>query len=366
VKILKKGKYVSVKSSVMVNSSSTPGGKEVQGEIVWLEMPEQEHFLKRNSLKNKVLFYFGPMPENLNVHKKIVNANPLAIVHIDDRVPFAWTKEDALYPYWVKCAGTPPTITIPYSAAWEIKKNGVKNIKLRVDALHKRTKSANVIGEIRGNSPDAGIIVITCHHDTQCNNQGADDNASGVVSVLFLARIMAKRNYRHTIRFLSCGTEEQLSPGSSSYVLSHKKELKNIAFICNIDAISSVLGHTILGGACTPRLGKEICKTFRRNGLPVRYNEEVTPFADHFAFTVFGIPAIWIHRKSTAEGRWQHHSIHDNLKNVSADEIVKIIKATCALLDALDKKYGRDFGGIPTKQRIITRKYARDMYGIKI
>ncbi len=46
--------------------------------------------------------------------------------------------------------------------------------------------------------PDAGIIVIGAHYDVAGNQQGADDNASGVAGLLELARMLkgGKLNYR--------------------------------------------------------------------------------------------------------------------------------------------------------------------------
>ena len=35
----------------------------------------------------------------------------------DDRLPFPWTKNDGVYPYWVKRHGMPPTLTVPYAEA---------------------------------------------------------------------------------------------------------------------------------------------------------------------------------------------------------------------------------------------------------
>ena len=62
------------------------------------------------------------------------------------------------------------------------------------------------------------------------------------------------------------------------------------------------------------------------------------PFADHFPFTVYGVPALWFFRENFPGGRWQHHSIHDNLENVSVSVLTDLIAAVGGLiLDAAGK-----------------------------
>ena len=69
----------------------------------------------------------------------------------------------------------------------------------------------NVIGEVVGTKQPEQVIVVSSHHDTVPGSVGADDNASGVVFVLELARIFAKYQPKRTIRFVSYGVEERLS-----------------------------------------------------------------------------------------------------------------------------------------------------------
>jgi len=365
LQIKKNGKWVTIPSKVMVNSTSTPKNKWIQGEVVWLEMPEQAIQLKKNSLKGKILFNIGPLPEEIKDHKKLVAANPAVMIHADDRIPFTWAKDDAVYPYWAASVGTPPTINIPFMAAWKLKKEGVTTIRVKVFARHTKEMSPTITGEITGTNPKAGIILITSHHDTQCNNVGADDNASGVVAVLALAALMKKTTWKHTIRFIAFGSEEQLSPGSMQYVLSHKKEHKHFSLVYNLDSVSSVLGHHCVLGTAEPGLEKLITKLLTQNGLPVRLIRAVTPFGDHFAFTAFGIPAVWLFKETGDGARWQHHSIHDNLKNVSAQELLKVVYASIPTLKHLDKKFGKQFGKIPAAVKKEIDRYSREMFGVK-
>ena len=94
-------------------------------------------------------------------------------------------------------------------------------IKVRVAVNLVQAQSQNVIAEWPGRSPQLPAIALTAHHDTQCGNVGADDNASGVVCLLAFARALAGAKLQRTVRLISFGAEEQLSVGSFAYVRDH-------------------------------------------------------------------------------------------------------------------------------------------------
>lgn len=56
--------------------------------------------------------------------------------------------------------------------------------------------------------PDAGIIVIGAHYDVAGNQQGADDNASGVAGLLELARMLKGEKLNYRIEIVAYSLEE--------------------------------------------------------------------------------------------------------------------------------------------------------------
>lgn len=66
----------------------------------------------------------------------------------------------------------------------------------------------NLAVEIRGSSKANEIIVIGAHYDSVDESPGADDNASGVASMLALARRMRDAKPARTIRFVAFTNEE--------------------------------------------------------------------------------------------------------------------------------------------------------------
>lgn len=366
VEIRANGRWKAVQARVLTGVSSTAQGKPVTGKLEWLEMPEQVGLLKKDSLKGKIAMIFGKLPENLGHHRRLVNARPSAVIHIDERLPFSWPKNDGTYPLWAKKCGYPPMVTVPYTDAWRWRKDGVTTARVSVDIKMIAAESTNVVAELSGSDPRAGMILLGAHHDSQAGNVGADDNASGVVCLLELARMLKPVKCRRTIRFVSFGTEEQLSVGSAAYVSAHAAEMKKIALMINFDSVASVLGHAemhCIGGKALLEFG---LKQMRAGGINPVSIIEVCPFCDHFPFAVYGVPALWFHRVNMPGGRWQHHSVHDNLDNVSPEIVAGLLTAVAKLIvkaaDADTLPFPRS---IEPHLRSATREYARTLYGMR-
>jgi hypothetical protein len=64
----------------------------------------------------------------------------------------------------------------------------------------------NVIGSIGRNKVET--IVVGAHYDVFEDQEGADDNASGVVGMLELSRLLSKKELKHRIEFVAYSLEE--------------------------------------------------------------------------------------------------------------------------------------------------------------
>lgn len=346
----------------LVGAPGTPG--VVRGEIAWLELPENAPRLRPGSLRGKVAAVFGPLPTSAPMHRALLAAAPLAVIHVDDRLPFPWTKNDGVYPHWVHRHGMPPTLTVPYTEAWRWRRDGVRELRVDVHVdLHAAT-SQNVIAEIPGRDSALPPLVLTAHHDTQCGNPGADDNASGVVCLLALARALAGTSLRRTVRCISFGTEEQLSVGSAAYVARHRRESARAGLVINFDSVASPLGHWEMYVAGHPGLTRYTRRRLAAGGLDVAVKPEIIPFSDHFPFNRAGAPSLWFMRTNFPGGRWQHHSHHDTLENVSAAEVLKLLQAVYPLITDLAQRSRWPFpGGLPAAQATTVRRLGRELFG---
>ena len=350
-----------VESAAVTGSSSTGG--TVEGEAVWLEMPEHAPLLKPDSLSNRIVVIFGALPEVVEHHVLLVKSRPLAVVHVDHRLPFDWAKNDGTYPLWVKKHGFPPTVTVPFCDAWSWRMTECIRLRVQMEMEMLEGESQNVVAEIPGSDPEKGLILIGAHHDSQAGNVGADDNASGVVAILELARMLQAKDFKRTIRLVSFGAEEQLSVGSARYVTDHRGELFNIGLMINFDSIASPLGHHQLFCSAGEDRANYTVDLLREKGLHVQLKREAVPFADHFPFTVYEVPSLWFFRENFPGGRWQHHSVHDNLDNVSTSVLMDVVSAVCRLVEDAAMREVLPFArGLDPGIREKTLLFARTLY----
>ena len=125
------------------------------------------------------------------------------------------------------------------------------------NSLNRGSETANVLGILRGRDPVLRdeLVVYTAHHDHLGEGEpddegdtiynGARDNASGVATVLALARAFAalEQPPRRSILMLVVGAEEQGLLGSRYYAAHPTVHPGNIAANINHDAVN-IFGRT--------------------------------------------------------------------------------------------------------------------------
>lgn len=362
------GAWQRAETEVLVGSPNTkPEGEIRELDLVWVEMPEQSARLTPGSMKGKALFLFGPLATDTNNHRRIVQSGAEVVLWVDDRVAYEWPKSDAILPVWAKRHGKLPTLAVGFLSAYRWRVQGVRRVRVMIQAEHATKDSHNVVGDVFGSDPKAGIVALGCHYDTQCGNPGADDNGSGTVTLLALAAKFAeaakRKRFKRTIRLIAFGTEEQLSVGSRAYVLDHKREMKDHALMLNYDSCSSALGHNEMLAAGSADLERWAVRGMDRGGAPVRVSHLVTPFADHFPFNVFGVPSLWFYRPNITGMRWQHHGPHDTLETVSPDALCQLVNASLPLIaQAADASKLPFKPGMKASDKPLIKRFARELF----
>ena len=214
-------------------------------------------------------------------------------------------------------------------------------------------ESQNVVGEIPGSRWPNDVIVVTAHHDCVHDVVGADDNGSGVVTLLEIARILGQMNIKRTIRLISYGVEERLSVGSYlHWRLMSARKRRQARLVVNIDAIASAVGEDRVLITGTDQLLK-----IRRRGITAG---SVTQLLSNRArtFTPISLPPIssvsrafvWGGTNLAGGGYYHLHSALDDLENVSYDVVSRSITTLTALLIKL-----ANAPKVPFPRRISTR-----------
>ncbi len=200
-------------------------------------------------------------------------------------------------------------------------------------------KLTNVIGVIPGTDPKVKdeIVVISAHYDhlglgwpdVRKGNEGkihygADDNASGVATIIELAHSMAKTvKPKRTIVFLACTAEEAGLVGSRYFVAHAKDYFKGEIFAnVNIDTDGSLFDKKLLVlNANTAREWKFIFMgTDYTTGVKSEVIDKDLDASDQFAFIEKGIPAIQLFTGATEN----YHRPSDTFDKIDGKGMVKV------------------------------------------
>jgi Peptidase family M28 len=204
--------------------------------------------------------------------------------------------------------------------------------------------SANVVGELTGSGTGTrGVVVVTAHLDSvnlaggpSAPAPGADDNASGSAGVLEMARVLAARGWRHDLRVILFGGEEQGLHGSRQYVAGlPPAERSRVRAVLNLDMIGSLntAAPTVLleGAPRSAVLVDDLARAAATvTGLTVETS--LDPFAsDHVPFLDAGIPAV-LTIEGADSANTAVHSERDVLGTVTPELAVEILRMDLAAL----------------------------------
>ena len=140
-------------------------------------------------------------------------------------------------------------------------------VEATVSVATETRDSQNVIAEKPGDGDDAGVILLEGHYDTVPDVPGANDNGSGISTLITIARAVSERSYPLTLRFIAFGSEELGLFGSSFYVESlGPEERDRVLVMINLDALAGGDGLGVLGDS---ELVSRVVAYGSENGLPV-------------------------------------------------------------------------------------------------
>ncbi|HEY9851369.1 MAG TPA: M28 family peptidase [Leptolyngbyaceae cyanobacterium] len=101
----------------------------------------------------------------------------------------------------------------------------------------------NVVAKRPGTDPQAGTILLGAHYDTVKGSPGADDNASGVATILEVARLLGKRPTPRALQIAFFDLEERGLLGSFAFT-NHAANLANLQGAIVLDMVGFAC-HTV-------------------------------------------------------------------------------------------------------------------------
>jgi hypothetical protein len=94
----------------------------------------------------------------------------------------------------------------------------------------------NVVAEKPGSNPEAGTILLAAHYDTVIGSPGADDNASGIATVLEVARLLSKFPTTKTLKIAFFDLEERGLLGSFAFA-NQPENVTNLQGVIVLDMV---------------------------------------------------------------------------------------------------------------------------------
>ncbi len=214
-----------------------------------------------------------------------------------------------------------------------------EEIRVRMDIAGKLVpglETQNVIGTLKGSESSDEIFVIA-HYDSAFGSRGACDNASGVDSMLRVAKaLVEKGGTKKTVKFAAFAAEEYLFYGSYYYVKTLKeKDPSNIARIKNVINLDMTgVGDYLWVWVAPESFQQQVAEALEqsiKDEFDIQWNPEMLPASDHWPFFEEGIPSVllifWPYE--------DYHQESDSCDKVDVDKIEKTAKAATAIAERL-------------------------------
>ncbi|HOG19760.1 MAG TPA: M20/M25/M40 family metallo-hydrolase [Salinivirgaceae bacterium] len=197
----------------------------------------------------------------------------------------------------------------------------------------------NVIGKIYGTTNSAPLL-IGAHYDSCCrtdSSPGADDNASGVATVIEAARIIAQSGFtpRRTIYFGAWAAEEQGLLGSRNYARKLNLSGIELDLAINLDMIATNRSENYRAYIETSSSVTEHALFFANfNGGLSLIQDAPTSNSDHASFRQYGYPILYFHEYDFSS---YYHTSHDLFIHLDMNYCARVTQAALANLYAFSQ-----------------------------
>lgn len=204
-----------------------------------------------------------------------------------------------------------------------------KTASLEVTAGVTKIATQNVAATIKGTEFPDSFLVISAHYDhlgmyEHAIFAGANDNASGTVMMLSMAKYFAKNPPKYSVLFLAFGGEECGLKGSRFYVEKQPLiPLKKLKFLLNLDLMGNgVDGIMAVCGKDFPEIHQRLVDLNEQlSAVPSVKARKNAPNSDHYFFVENGVPSFFIY---TMGGPSHYHDIYDNADNLLFSKYIEV------------------------------------------
>ncbi len=255
-------------------------------------------------------------------------------------------------------------------------------------------QALNIIGNIYGGRNRQRIYINDAHYDSVANGPGADDNGSGVIGFMEIARVLSSYHFENTIRFIGFDLEEVGLNGSNAYVNKGISPYDSLQGVLNYEMIgyysnvnNSQTVPTGFNQLFPNQYATLLADTFKGNFLANIGNVDSKPLSDAFInATTLYVPELKLislnlpgtgtiapdFRRSDHASFWDkgykalmltdgadfrnknYHTANDKIDVLDMDFMTNNIKATLATLASLAKPISGDIASFDLDYNAVT------------
>jgi imidazolonepropionase-like amidohydrolase/Zn-dependent M28 family amino/carboxypeptidase len=215
-----------------------------------------------------------------------------------------------------------------------------KSLEISLAFDKRKDRTLNVVGWLEGSDPQLKneYVVIGSHHDHLAPRKGkifpgADDNASGAVAMLEIARVLKAERPKRSIIFVWHTAEEKGLVGAYYFVAHCPVPVEKISANLNLDMITrnDPNGIYLIG---SNKLSTELDESIRAmNDRSVRlkldykyedpgHSDRFFFRSDQFPYVRYGVPGVWFFCGTTAD----YHQETDVVERADFKKMEKVTK----------------------------------------
>lgn len=229
--------------------------------------------------------------------------------------------------------------------------------KVRRQVIHGKVhKADNIIATLGSVKPQQGRIIIGAHYDSVHGSPGANDNASGVATILMLCEMLKGQTFKHAIEFVAFANEEPpnfktKNMGSYVYAKSLREQGVEVKAMLSIETVGAYYNEensqkypepiemfypdrgdfiAFVSNHASAPIVKSVIRAFRETtefpseGLIAPVELQGVDFSDHWSFWQFDYPAIMV--TDTAFFRYNHyHTDQDSYDKVNFNSLARVV-----------------------------------------
>ncbi len=228
-----------------------------------------------------------------------------------------------------------PAVGIPQTDGrrlLEYLSRGPASVSLKVDAVTEMRQGSNVVATTQEDS-QRPRVVIGAHYDSVTAGPGANDNASGVATLLELARATRGRSYPFDLVFVAFGDEEVGLVGSRRYLEAlPSDQRRQTQAMLNLDMVGVGERMEFGGDADLTARALRIAQGLGYPASELALRGGST--SDHATFIDAGIPALFFYRSEDPN----YHSKLDTADKVMPENLEAAGRVALRLLEELARR----------------------------